>query len=280
MPIYIVATPIGNLEDMTYRAIRTLREADAIASEDTRHTGRLLKHFDIDTPQISYHDRNRHQRTRELVDRATNGETIALVCDAGVPGISDPGYELVCACIEANIDVIPIPGANAVVTALSASGLPPQPFIFEGFLATKGKERQQQLQRLQTETRTIVLYEAPHRLVQTLENLQEKLGSDRAIVIARELTKLHEQFWRGTIASAREYYKGETPRGEFTLVIAGATIELPNPSDEEILTEIQQLMAAGQSRSQASRTLAASTNRSRQQIYRLTLSLEGGETSR
>ncbi len=199
--LWVVGTPIGNLEDITARALRILKEVDLIAAEDTRHTGRLLQHFGIVTPQISLHEHNIRQRVPQLLQRLEAGQQIALVSDAGLPGVSDPGYELITACIAAAIPVTPIPGANAALTALMASGLPMNRFCFEGFLPPKGRDRQQRLAALQQETRTILLYEAPHRLLQTVTELCEILGSDRLLVLARELTKYHEEFWRGTLAT-------------------------------------------------------------------------------
>ncbi|MGA7935671.1 MAG: 16S rRNA (cytidine(1402)-2'-O)-methyltransferase, partial [Kovacikia sp.] len=219
--LYIVGTPIGNLEDMTFRAVRILQAVDFIAAEDTRHTGKLLHHFQIGTPQISYHDHNRHSRTPELLERLRQGKAIALVTDAGMPGISDPGYELVRDCVEAGISVVPIPGPSAAIAALTASGLPSDRFIFEGFLPAKPQLRRARLEILKTESRTLIFYEAPHRLRQTLQDLVA-LGDDRKIVLARELTKLHEEIWRGTIAEAIAHYGDRSPQGEFTLVITGA----------------------------------------------------------
>lgn len=273
MPLYIVATPIGNLEDMTFRAIRILKQADWIAAEDTRHTGKLLQYFQITTPQISYHDHNRHSRLPELLEKLQQGKTIALVSDAGMPGISDPGYELVKACSDEGIPVIPIPGASAVVTALSASGLPTDRFAFEGFLPAKGQERRDRLESFRSETRTLILYEAPHRVRQTLVDLQEIVGSDRPIVLARELTKMHEEFWRGTVGKAIAHYAQQEPQGEFTLVLAGATLSQPNLSESALIAELQVLMEQGLSRSQASRQLAQQTNLSRRQVYQLALSI-------
>ncbi len=271
--LYIVGTPIGNLEDMTFRAIQVLQQVDGIAAEDTRHTGRLLQHFQIKTPQISYHDHNRHSRIPDLIDRLQQGQALALVSDAGMPGISDPGYELVVACAAAGIPVVPIPGPSAVVTALSASGLPSARFVFEGFLPTKGQERRQRLESLQRETRTLVLYEAPHRLRQTLEDLSQTMGSERSLTLARELTKLHEEFWRGTIATALAYYEQRQPQGEYTLVLAGASREPPVLTEAALKTELQSLLNQGLSRSQASRQLAQKTSLPRRDLYQLALEL-------
>ncbi len=270
--LYVVGTPIGNLDDMTFRAVKILQSVDAIAAEDTRHTGKLLQHFQIKTPQISYHEHNRSQRLPELLEQLSEG-TIALVTDAGIPGISDPGYELVKACIDAGIQVVPIPGASASLTALSAAGLPTDRFVFEGFLPASGKERQQRLESLPSEARTLIFYESPHRLRVSLRDLAASLGNDRQIVVARELTKLYEEFWRGTIAEAIAYYTETQPKGEFTLVVAGAELEMPVLSEGALKVELQQIMAQGVSRSQASRQLAQLTKVSRRQLYQLALAL-------
>jgi 16S rRNA (cytidine1402-2'-O)-methyltransferase len=272
--LYIVGTPIGNLEDMTFRAVRILQTVDLIAAEDTRHTGKLLQHFQVKTPQISYHDHNRTSRTPELVDRLKQGTSIALVTDAGMPGISDPGYELVKACADAHILVIPIPGATAAMTGLSASGIPSDRFVFEGFLPAKEKDRRSHLETLVTESRTMIFYEAPHRLLKTLQDISLMLGSDRPITLARELTKLHEEFWRGTVGDAIEQYQSRDPQGEFTLILAGATpTEIPL-TESVLKSELQDLLKQGLSRSEASRQLAQQTALPRRQIYQLALQLD------
>jgi 16S rRNA (cytidine1402-2'-O)-methyltransferase len=271
--LYIVATPIGNLEDMPPRAVRILQSVDLVAAEDTRHTGKLLHHFQIETPQLSYHDHNRAQRLPELLSKLQAGKAIALVSDAGMPGISDPGYDLVQACAAHQSPVVPIPGASAVITALSASGLPSDRFVFDGFLPAKGQVRRDRLQALRTETRTLVLYESPHRLRQTLDDLVDTLGGDRPITLARELTKLHEEFWRGTLAAAQAEFAGRSPQGEFTLVIAGAPATTRSFTDAALLTELRQLLQQGVSRSAASRQLAQQTNLPRRHIYQLALTL-------
>lgn len=272
--LYIVATPIGNLEDMSFRAVRILQTVAAIAAEDTRHTGKLLHHFQIKTPQISYHQHNTQTRTPELIQRLQSGQDLALVSDAGMPGISDPGVELVQACVEAGIAVIPIPGANAAIAALVASGLPCDRFCFEGFLPAKGKARQQRLQEIAVESRTVVLYEAPHRLRQTLKDLAEQVSTERQIVLARELTKRFEEFWRGSVPAAITHYQSHEPKGEFTVVLAGAVVSKTLPTDLELRTELQELLAQGWSKSRASRQLAEKHAMSRRQIYQLTLDLE------
>lgn len=272
--LYIVGTPLGNLEDMTFRAVRILQAVDLIAAEDTRHTGKLLQHFQIKTPQISYHDHNRHSRTTELVDRLQQGTSIALVTDAGMPGISDPGYELVKACAEVGIPIVPIPGATAAMTALSASGLKCDRFVFEGFLPAKETERREHLERLITDDRTLIFYEAPHRVRKTLDDIAAVLGGDRLIVLARELTKLHEEFWRGTVKAAIAYYTQHEPKGEFTLIVSGAEPTEVLLTEEVLKAELLSLLKQGISRSQASRQLSQQTALPRRQLYQLALQIE------
>ncbi|MEH2433420.1 MAG: 16S rRNA (cytidine(1402)-2'-O)-methyltransferase [Nostoc sp.] len=271
--LYVVGTPIGNLEDITFRAVRILQTVDIIAAEDTRHTGKLLQHFQVKTPQVSYHEHNRTSRIPELLEHLVNDKAIALVSDAGMPGISDPGYELVKACIEAGITVVSIPGASAAITALSASGLPTDRFVFEGFLPAKSQQRQEHLESLQTESRTLIFYESPHRLRDTLQDLALVWGSDRQIVLGRELTKLYEEFWRGTIAEAIAHYNQREPQGEYTLVVAGIRASQPQLTEEELKAELKQLISQGISRSQASRQLAKFTSLPRRQLYQLALSI-------
>lgn len=271
--LYIVGTPIGNLADMTWRAVSTLQTVDLIAAEDTRHTGRLLQHFQITTPQISYHEHNQQQRIPQLIAKILAGQAIALVTDAGMPGISDPGYELVSACIAEEILVIPIPGVSASITALSVSGLPTDQFYFLGFLPVKEKFRQISLQNLLNITTTTILYESPHRLLDTLQDLAKVLGDDRQIAIARELTKLYEEFWRGTLAGAIAHFTTKEPKGEFTLVLAGTTEQATIWSEAMIKQELQILLEQGLSRSQASRQLAQKSQLARQDIYQIALTL-------
>ena len=272
--LYIVATPIGNLEDMTFRSLRILRSVNLIAAEDTRHTGKLLQHFQIDTPQISYHEHNTQQRIPLFLQRLQQGETIALVTDAGVPGISDPGLELVQACIEAGITVTPIPGACAIITALCAAGIATGRFVFEGFLPAKAKARQAHLEGLRQETRTLVFYESPHRLREMLTDLGHNFGMDRPLVLARELTKLHEEFWRGTIAAALTHYQDHNPQGEYTIVVEGTVIEPLAWSEAQLQDELKRLLSQGLSRSDACRHLAAASQRSRRELYQLSLTIE------
>jgi 16S rRNA (cytidine1402-2'-O)-methyltransferase len=272
--LYLVGTPIGNLGDMTMRGLEVLKGVDTIAAEDTRHTGKLLHHFQIKTPQISYHQHNEQQRIPDLIDRLKGGKSIALVTDAGMPGISDPGYLLVSACVAAGIRVIPIPGVTAVITAVSASGLPSDRFGFEGFLPAKGQERKDRLQAVSGDSRTLVFYESPHRLRQTLADFAETFGIDRQIVLGRELTKLHEEFWRGEIGAAIEHYTQVEPQGEYAIVLAGAAVSHPTLSDEAIDRALIELMLAGTSRSQASRIVAEQISQSRRYVYQLALAID------
>lgn len=222
--LYLVATPIGNLEDMTYRAVRILKEADIIAAEDTRNSIKLLNHFEISTPMTSYHEFNKYDKADYLIGRLSDGQNIALITDAGTPGISDPGEVLVEKCFNAGITVVPVPGACAAVNALIASGQPTRRFAFEAFLPADKKERKAVLESLKDESRTIIVYEAPHRLVKTLKELMENLG-DRSLTLCKELTKKHESFIKTTFAEALLMYEKEEPRGEFVLVIRGKSAE-------------------------------------------------------
>ncbi len=222
--LYLCATPIGNLEDMTFRCVRILKEVDLIAAEDTRGSIKLLNHFEIKTPMTSYHEYNKIEKGKKLVERMLGGENIALITDAGTPGISDPGEELAVMCHEAGIPVTSVPGAAACVTALTVSGLPTRRFVFEAFLPADKKERQQVIGGLRDEMRTIVMYEAPHRLIRTLALLEEALG-DRRISICKELTKKHETVFRTTLREAAAYYEEHEPRGEYVLVIEGRSRE-------------------------------------------------------
>lgn len=219
--LYLVATPIGNLEDITLRALRILKEADLIAAEDTRNSIKLLNHFEIKTPMTSYHEYNKVDKARTIVDKIKQGENVALITDAGTPAISDPGEELVRQCLDSGIAVIPIPGAVACINALIMSGRATRRFCFEAFLPSDKKERQAVLDELVNETRTIILYEAPHHLVAVLRELIQVLGGDRKLSVCRELTKRHESMQRFTLDEALEWYTQNEPRGEFVLVISG-----------------------------------------------------------
>ena len=218
--LYLCATPIGNLEDITFRVLRTLKEADLIAAEDTRNSRKLLNHFEIHTPMTSYHEYNKYEKGRWLIEQMEQGKNIALITDAGTPGISDPGEELVAMCRQEGIEVTSIPGPAACITALTMSGLPTRRFSFEAFLPADKKERKAVLQELKTDTRTIVLYEAPHRLLKTLEELYQELGN-RKIAVCRELTKKHETQFQAPLEEACSYYRENPPKGECVLVLEG-----------------------------------------------------------
>ena len=221
--LYIVATPIGNLEDMTYRAVRILGEVDLVAAEDTRHSRKLFAHFDIRTPLLSYHDHNERQRQDLLLEKLQNGENVALISDAGTPCIADPGYRLIASCCDCGIPVVPVPGPSAAITALSAAGVSTDRFAFEGYLPQKTKARTDLFRQLNGEQRTLVFYEAPHRLLATLLDMVEIFGPDRSIVVARELTKLHEEFFRGTTSAAVARFEREAARGELVLILPPGT---------------------------------------------------------
>lgn len=230
--LYLCATPIGNLEDITYRVLRTLKEVDLIAAEDTRNSIKLLNHFEIKTPMTSYHEYNKIEKAYQLVDKMRQGLDIALITDAGTPGISDPGEDLVRICYEEGIEVTSLPGAAACITALTMSGLPTRRFAFEAFLPRDKKERADVLGQLKNETRTIIIYEAPHHLIKTLEELYEVLG-DRKIAICRELTKRFEEKTLTTISESLSYYKEQEPRGEYVLVIDGKTFAELKKEEQE-----------------------------------------------
>ena len=223
--LYLCATPIGNLEDITYRVLRTLKVVDLIAAEDTRNSIRLLNHFEIKTPMTSYHEYNKIEKAYQLVAKMREGKNIALITDAGTPGISDPGEDIVRICYEEGIPVTSLPGAAACITALTMSGLPTRRFAFEAFLPKDKKEHQAVLEELKTETRTIIIYEAPHHLVRTLQELHDTLGGDRRLTICRELTKRHEEKLQMTLADSLSYYEVNEPRGEYVLIIAGRSRE-------------------------------------------------------
>ena len=259
---------------MTMRGIQVLQDVDTIAAEDTRHTGKLLHHFQIKTPQISYHQHNEQQRIPELLSQLQSGKSIALVTDAGMPGISDPGYLIVAACVAAGIRVIPIPGVTAVITAVSASGLPSDRFAFEGFLPAKGQERKDRLESVSGDARTLVFYESPHRLRQTLADFGATFGIDRQLAICRELTKLHEEFWRGTVGESIEHYTQTEPQGEYVLVLAGAPVSNPTLSVQAIEQALIELILSGTSRSQASKIVAEQISQSRRYVYQLALSID------
>ena len=274
--LYLVATPIGNLEDMTFRGVRILREADEIAAEDTRNSRKLLTHFEIHTPMTSYHEFNKYDKAEVLVGHLLEGKNIALITDAGTPGISDPGEVLVQRCYEAGIRVVPVPGACAAVNALIASGQPTRRFAFEAFLPREKqdkKERRRVLEELAEETRTIVVYEAPHHLVRTLEDLAEALG-DRPVTICKELTKKHESFRKTTLHAALELFREEEPRGEYVLVIDGKSEEQQRSEAEARYAELsvtdhmQQFLAKGMTEKEAMKAVATERSIPRREVYR------------
>ncbi|MBP2639223.1 MAG: Ribosomal small subunit methyltransferase [Firmicutes bacterium] len=273
--LYLCATPIGNLEDMTLRAIRILKEVSVIAAEDTRYTRRLLTHFDIHTPLISYHEHNKASRGPELIARLAAGEDIAVVSDAGLPGISDPGADLVRLALPEGIAAVPLPGCNAALSALICSGLDSTMFTFVGFLPKTKKKRREFLENLAKNPYTLLMYEAPHRLRQTLNELHEILG-DRPAVAARELTKRFEQFVRGTIGTLQDHFAAHLPRGEFTLVIAGcpaaAAAETAMDMDEVSLQDaVFALVAQGTDKKNAIRIIAEQRSLPKRVVYQAVL---------
>lgn len=263
--LYLVGTPIGNLEDITLRALRVLREAPLIAAEDTRQTRKLLDHYDIHRPLVSYFEHNERARVEPLLERLATGD-VALVSDAGMPGISDPGYALVRAAIGRGIRVVPVPGPSAPIAALAASGLPTDQFVYLGFLPRRSGDRRKLLASVRGEQRTMVTFEAPHRLIAALGDVLEVLG-DRPLVVARELTKIHEEFARGTARAVLERFEAAPPRGEVTLVIAGA----PAAGPVDLSTRLRELIDAGLSDRDVVATLAAETGAPRREVYRLLL---------
>lgn len=266
--LYLVGTPIGNLGDLSPRAAETLAAADFIAAEDTRVTLKLLNHFSIKKPLVSYYEHNRAESGEKIVARILAGETCALVSDAGMPAISDPGEELTRQCAENGIEVLVIPGPCAAVSALALSGLPTGRFTFEGFLSTAKKSRREHLDSLRDETRTMIFYEAPHKLSATLTDMEEVFGGNRRISLCRELTKLHEETWRTSLSEAAAYYNENTPRGEFVLIIEGAA---ENPTAEITLEEavaaVLKLRDSGMSLKDAAKKCARDTGFSKNALY-------------
>ena len=274
--LYLVGTPIGNLNDFSPRAVETMKNVDFIAAEDTRVTLKLCNHFGIHRPLISYYEHNKVESAAVILPRLLAGESCALVSDAGMPAISDPGEELVRLCAEQGIPVATVPGPSAVVTALALSGLPTQRFTFEGFLSTSNKSRREHLESLRHEHRTIVIYEAPHKLVETLADLLEVLG-DRDIALCRELTKLHEEAYRTTIAEALAHYRADRPRGEFVLVIRGEPVEKgPRMPLEEALSVVDRYLAEGYKLKDAAKLAAGETGQSKNDLYHAVLVRDNG----
>jgi 16S rRNA (cytidine1402-2'-O)-methyltransferase len=263
--LYVVATPIGNLEDITYRAVRVLREADLIACEDTRQTRKLLDHYGIQKPTVSYHEHNEAERTAELVERLRAGAAIALVSDAGVPLVSDPGYRLVRAAVENAIPVVPVPGPSALLAALAAAGLPTDAFHFAGFLPPKPGQRFKTLESLAEEQATLIFYEAPHRLVETLEAIEQALGP-RPVVVARELTKIHEEFLRGTAAELRAVLEQrDAIKGEITILVGKAAA--PPPDETPLEDAVEALVREGTPRMEAIKQVARRRGLSKREVY-------------
>lgn len=269
--LYIVATPIGNLSDIGERALKVLSEVDFVAAEDTRNSLRLLTHFGISKPLVSYHEHNKREKGAEIVERLHAGESCALITDAGTPAISDPGEDLVALCAENDLPVTSIPGACALIVALTLSGLPTARFAFEGFLPVQKKERRERLESIEREERTIILHEAPHKLKATLDDLCKTLGGERRIALCRELTKLNEEICRTTLARAVELYSEREPRGEYVLVVEGGglrapcvTTELSNMTPEQA---VDHFIGQGMTKNEAIKTAARALGMTRNQLY-------------
>lgn len=277
--LYLCATPIGNLEDMTWRAVRVLQEVDLIAAEDTRNSIKLLNHFNIKTPMTSYHEHNKYEKAEVLVRKLQEGQNIALITDAGTPGISDPGEELVRQCQETGITITSLPGACACVNALILSGLPTRRFCFEAFLPSDKKERLRILEELKTETRTVVLYEAPHRLVRTLQELLEYLG-ERRITICRELTKKHETVFRTTLEEAAAYYSEQEPKGECVIVLEGVSADKLEAEKRkqweqmDLAEHVEYYMNQGMDKKSAMKQTAADRGITRREVYQALINSE------
>ena len=271
--LYLIGTPIGNLEDITIRALRILKEVALIAAEDTRRARILAQRYEIETPITSYFEGNKLTKM-ETVLRALDAGDVALISEAGMPGLSDPGYELVCTAIERGYRIVPVPGPSAPVTALVASGLPSDSFLYLGFLPRRPRDRRKLLAQVAQEQRTLIAFEARHRLLKSLADIEAVLG-DRALAVCRELTKLHEEIWRGTISAARDHFAEVEPRGEFTLVIGGASHEHVRWEKARVRDALEELLAEGLARPAAARRVAAASGWSRGEVYGL--GLEPGE---
>ncbi|OYD06385.1 16S rRNA (cytidine(1402)-2'-O)-methyltransferase [Paludifilum halophilum] len=273
--LYVVGTPIGNLEDLSIRARNTLAEVDRIACEDTRRTRKLLSHLEISVPLVSYHEHNRFSRMEELSERMEQGERIALVSDAGMPALSDPGEELVREAVNRGIPVIPVPGPNAALSAVVASGIPPQPFLFIGFLPRQTKERIRELDRWKEVPATLLFYEAPHRILPMLRDLREVLG-DRSTAIAREVTKKHEEWIRGTLSQCRDWFREHSPRGEMTVVVSGAKDSSPQNRESHetdwwhplsVTEHVDWHIHRGKAKKEAIRTVAKERSLPKREVY-------------
>lgn len=270
--LYLCATPIGNLEDITFRVLRTLKESDLIAAEDTRNSRKLLNHFEIKTPMTSYHEYNKYEKGRWLVRQMEEGKQVALITDAGTPGISDPGEELVAMCWEAGIEITSLPGPAACITALTVSGLPTRRFSFEAFLPQDKKQRQEVLEELKKDTRTLILYEAPHRLVKTLEELLKELGN-RKITVCRELTKKHETLFKTDLEKALDWYRENSPKGECVLVLEGKSREEIKEEerskweDMSVPEHVEFYLKQGMEKKEAMKQVAKDRGVSKREIY-------------
>lgn len=272
--LYLCATPIGNMEDITYRAVRCLREADLIAAEDTRHTRLLLSAYGIDTPTTSYHEHNKAEKGPQLIEKLKEGCMLALVSDAGMPAICDPGSDLVQLAIAVHIPVVPLPGANAGLTGLIASGMDTTRFTFIGFLPKTKKHRRPVLESIKDYTGTLIFYEAPHRILAVLAEIEDALG-DRRAVLCRELTKRYEEYLRGPLSQLRSDLEQEGVRGEFVILVAGAVPEEDGPSDDDYVSLVRDLMDKGTDKKQAIRTVAQRCGVSRRVVYQAVLASEG-----
>lgn len=274
MPLVLVGTPIGNLDDLSPRAVRVLAEADLVVCEDTRRTGRLLQAAGVRAKQLlAAHDHNEVAQITGVLERLARGETVAIVSDAGMPGISDPGERMVRAAGDAGHEVVVVPGPSASITGLVASGLPTGRFVFEGFLPRSGSGRSERLAALAAEQRTVVLYEAPHRVARTLADLAASLGGERRVALARELTKLHEEVWRGTLDEAVARVADVEPRGEYVVIVEGAPAP-PAADDDALLEAVARLVGAGRSRRDAVAEVAAAFDVSKRRVYDLAIAAD------
>jgi 16S rRNA (cytidine1402-2'-O)-methyltransferase len=271
--LYLVATPIGNLEDMSPRAVRILREASLIAAEDTRHTGKLLKHFEIETPITSYFEHNKLAKLDFILEKLVTGN-VALVSDAGTPAVNDPGYELVQAALSSQHEVRPIPGPSAPIAALTVSGLPTDSFLYLGYLPHKTSERHRRLEEVQDQPYTLIFLESPYRVVEALEDILSILG-ERRVCVAREMTKMFEEYWRGDVSGAVQYFKAQPPRGEFTLVVEGKKVESAGRwTEEELLKVIQRELKTEKSAKEISAELVKPSGWNKREIYSIINSMK------
>lgn len=277
--LYLVGTPIGNLEDMTFRAVQTLQDVDWIAAEDTRHTRKLLEYFQIGTPMTSYHEHNEEEKSAYLIEKILGGASVAIVTDAGMPGISDPGYRFVRKAWEEGVEVVPVPGPTAGITALVVSGMATDRFSFEGFLPRKASQRRTCLQELVTETRTMIFYEAPHRLVETLEDLAAVMGGSRPVTVVRELTKRHEEKIRGTAEEVLAHFTAHEPRGEIVLIVAGSDPAVQGTEEMgweamSVVEHLTMLIRAGLTKKQAIKQVAGERNLPKSEVYEAAIQID------